>query len=270
MHNLSKYFFLRDYPVNDDVVELCKKLIEYMFPRISEIDNIDTIEKNNFENINIAMDSILKFETVIGKENKTSVKQLYIESLKQIRELLITDAEFIVAFDPAAKSIEEVILSYPGFFSIMVHRLAHTLFKLNVDIVPRMMSEWAHGKTGIDIHPGAKIGSPFFIDHGTGVVIGETSIIGNGVKVYQGVTLGAIAVKKEDATNKRHPTIEDNVVLYAGSTILGGNTTIGRDSIIGGNTWITESIEPNSIVYHKSSLNVINKLNKNEPINFVI
>jgi serine O-acetyltransferase len=152
----------------------------------------------------------------------------------------------------------------------MVHRLSHKLFELNVAIIPRMMSEWAHGKTGIDIHPGAKIGSPFFIDHGTGVVIGETSIIGDAVKVYQGVTLGAIAVKKEDATNKRHPTIEDNVVLYAGSTILGGNTTIGRDCIIGGNTWITESIEPNSIVYHKSSLNVINKLNKNEPINFVI
>jgi serine O-acetyltransferase len=152
----------------------------------------------------------------------------------------------------------------------MVHRLSHKLFELNVTIIPRMMSEWAHGKTGIDIHPGAKIGSPFFIDHGTGVVIGETSIIGDAVKVYQGVTLGAIAVKKEDATNKRHPTIEDNVVLYAGSTILGGNTTIGKDSIIGGNTWITESIEPNSIVYHKSSLNVINKLNKNEPINFVI
>jgi len=267
---LSKKFYLGDFPKNNDVIVFCKKLIACLFPIISENDPIDAIEKNNLEEVQHAMDSILTFETVIGKENKFNVKETYVASLKSIRELLIKDAEFIVAFDPAAQSIEEVILSYPGFFSIMVHRLSHKLFELNVAIIPRMMSEWAHGKTGIDIHPGAKIGSPFFIDHGTGVVIGETSIIGDAVKVYQGVTLGAIAVKKEDATNKRHPTIEDNVVLYAGSTILGGNTTIGKDSIIGGNTWITESIESNSIVYHKSSLNVINKLNKNEPINFVI
>ena len=137
-------------------------------------------------------------------------------------------------YDPAAKSLDEIILSYPGFYAIIVYRLAHILYEQNISILPRMMSEQAHSKTGIDINAGAKIGCPFFIDHGTGIVVGETTIIGNAVKLYQGVTLGALAVRKEDAAVKRHPTIEDNVVIYAGSTILGGETTVGNDCIIGG------------------------------------
>ena len=150
--------------------------------------------------------------------------------------------------DPAAKSNEEVILSYPGLQAISVYRIANFLHKNGIPIIPRIMSEHVHGTTGIDIHPGATIGESFFIDHGTGVVIGESCIIGNNVKIYQGVTLGALSVKKELMNKKRHPTIEDDVTIYANATILGGNTVIGRKSIIGGNTWVTESVKPESII----------------------
>ena len=150
--------------------------------------------------------------------------------------------------DPAAKSNEEVILSYPGLEAILVHRIANFLYINGVPVIPRIMSEHVHGKTGIDIHPGASIGESFFIDHGTGVVIGETCIIGDNVKIYQGVTLGALSVKKNLQNKKRHPTIEDNVTIYANATILGGETVIGKNSIIGGNTWVTESVLENSVI----------------------
>ena len=155
--------------------------------------------------------------------------------------------------DPAARSQEEVILSYPGVQAIMVHRIAHELWVRDIAMIPRMMSEYVHGITGIDIHPGAQIGDSFFIDHGTGVVIGETTVIGDNVKLYQGVTLGALSVQKELANSKRHPTIEDEVTIYAGATILGGRTVIGRGSIIGGNVWLTDSVPPNSRIYHNPS-----------------
>ena len=147
---------------------------------------------------------------------------------------------------PAAKSREEVIRTYPGFYAVAAYRIAHQLHLLGIQGIPRIITEHAHSKTGIDIHPGAKIGNHFCIDHGTGVVIGETSVIGNHVKIYQGVTLGALSVNKEDATKKRHPTLEDNVVVYAGATILGGGTVIGRGSVIGGNVWLTESVPPDT------------------------
>ncbi|SDC60805.1 serine O-acetyltransferase EpsC [Williamwhitmania taraxaci] len=166
------------------------------------------------------------------------------------------DAKSIAENDPAASGIAEVILAYPGFYAIMVYRLAHELFKLGVPMLPRMITEQAHSATGIDIHPGAIIGKSFFIDHGTGIVIGETAIIGNRVKLYQGVTIGALNVSKAMAAVKRHPTIEDDVVIYAGATILGGSTKIGHDSIIGGNVWLTESIPPSSLVYHKSEVRI--------------
>ena len=166
------------------------------------------------------------------------------------------DARSIAENDPAASGVAEVILAYPGFYAIMVYRLAHELFKLGVPLLPRMISEQAHSTTGIDIHPGATIGKSFFIDHGTGIVIGETSIIGNRVKLYQGVTIGALNVTKALATVKRHPTIEDDVVIYAGATILGGSTIVGHDSIIGGNVWLTESVFPFSLVYHKSEVRI--------------
>jgi serine O-acetyltransferase len=183
------------------------------------------------------------------------------------------DAEAFLAFDPAAQSIEEVVAAYPGFYAISVYRFSHELYLLDIPILPRLISEHAHSQTGIDIHPGATIGSGFFIDHGTGVVIGETTIIGNFVKIYQGVTLGAMQVKKEESNKKRHPTIEDNVVIYSGSSILGGKTVIGHDSIIGGNVFLTEGVPPFSFVYHKSEIKVRPKNIKgglDEPINFVI
>jgi serine O-acetyltransferase len=150
--------------------------------------------------------------------------------------------------DPAAHSKEEVSLSYPGLEAIVIHRIANFLYKNGIPIIPRIMSEHVHGKTGIDIHPGATIGESFFIDHGTGVVIGETCVIGKNVKIYQGVTLGALSVKKELQDKKRHPTIEDNVTIYAGATILGGDTVIGKGCIIGGNTWVTQSVEEGTVI----------------------
>ncbi len=165
-----------------------------------------------------------------------------IEEIPEIRRKLTLDVKAAYLGDPAAKSNEDVIISYPGLQAITVYRIAHFLCENGIPIIPRIMTEHIHGKTGIDINPGAKIGESFFIDHGTGVVIGESTIIGNNVKLYQGVTLGALSVKKELMNKKRHPTIEDDVTIYANATILGGKTIIGRGCVIGGNTWVTHSI----------------------------
>ncbi|MCI6799081.1 MAG: serine acetyltransferase [Spirochaetia bacterium] len=170
-----------------------------------------------------------------------------LQEIPEIRRKIQLDVKATVAGDPAAQNQEEVILSYPGLEAIVVHRLAHFLYTKGVPIIPRIMSEHVHGKTGIDIHPGASIGESFFIDHGTGIVIGETTVIGNNVKIYQGVTLGALSVKKELQDKKRHPTVEDNVTIYAGATILGGETVIGKGSTIGGNTWVTKSVPPGTV-----------------------
>jgi serine O-acetyltransferase len=181
------------------------------------------------------------------------IVESFFEELPAIRRALSLDMEAAFRGDPAAKSFEEVILSYPGFQAITVYRLAHYFWKAQVPLIPRMMSELVHGRTGIDIHPGAEIGDCFFIDHGTGVVIGETTIIGKNVKLYQGVTLGALSVKKEESRRKRHPTIEDDVTIYSHATILGGETIIGRGSTIGGNVWITDSVSPGTVVYNRRS-----------------
>jgi serine O-acetyltransferase len=174
------------------------------------------------------------------------------EKIPELRRRLRMDVEAAFRGDPAAKSREEVILAYPGIEAVLIHRVAHELWTGGVALLPRMMSEYVHGRTGIDIHPGATIGDFFFIDHATGVVIGETTIIGNNVKIYQGVTIGAMSVKKEEANTKRHPTIEDDVTIYSGATILGGETVIGAGSVIGGNVWITSSVEPGSRVFYRA------------------
>ena len=171
-----------------------------------------------------------------------------LEALPSIREALRCDAQAAVDGDPAASGIEEVILTYPGFLAISAHRVAHWLYDKCVPYVPRVMNEHAHSLTGIDIHPGARIGRRFFIDHGTGVVIGETTEIGDDVKIYQGVTLGALSVSRDFVGTKRHPTIEDGVVLYAGATVLGGETVIGQGSVVGGNVWVTESVKAGTTV----------------------
>ncbi len=181
----------------------------------------------------------------------------FVRALPEIKRLVDSDVEAAYEGDPAATSPMEVVMAYPGLYAVAIHRLAHELYRLKVPIIPRVMSELAHSKTGIDIHPGATIGERFFIDHGTGVVIGETTVIGRNVKLYQGVTLGALSFDKDPTTGalvkgvKRHPNVEDDVVIYAGATILGGNTVIGRGSEIGGNVWLRESVPPFSRVYNR-------------------
>ena len=181
----------------------------------------------------------------------------FVARLPEVRRLVETDISAAYDGDPAASSRMEVVMAYPGLYAVTIHRLAHELYRLGVPIIPRVMSEFAHSKTGIDIHPGATIGERFFIDHGTGVVIGETTVIGRNVKLYQGVTLGALSFDKDPVTGalvkgvKRHPNVEDNVVIYAGATILGGATTIGHDSEIGGSVWLISSVPPHSRVYNR-------------------
>jgi serine O-acetyltransferase len=177
----------------------------------------------------------------------------FLKALPELREVLTTDIQAAYDCDPAARTIDEVVISYPGVLAVTVHRIAHQLWRREVPLVPRMMSEYAHSTTGIDIHPGAAIGPSFFIDHGTGVVVGETTSIGVRVRIYQGVTLGALSLPKEEVNRlrgaKRHPTIEDDVTIYAGATVLGGKTVIGVGSVIGGNVWITQSVPPGTKVF---------------------
>ncbi len=180
----------------------------------------------------------------------------FIDAIPAIREMLAADVQAVRDGDPAVLNMDEVILACPGLLAISVQRLAHALYALDVPIMPRIMTEWAHSKTGIDIHPGARIGRHFFIDHGTGVVIGETTVIGEHVKVYQGVTLGALSIPRDDRgrairKTKRHPTVKDNVTLYANAIVLGGETVIGENSVIGGSVFVTSSVPPNSVVTFK-------------------
>ena len=208
---------------------------------------------------------------VVHKEDKAEVMtEQFFKAIPVLYAKLMKDAEALLNFDPAARSVEEVLVAYPGFYATAVYRLSHQLWEQGVEILPRLFTEYAHSKTGVDIHPGAHIGESFCIDHGTGIVIGETTIIGDNVKIYQGVTLGALQVSKESAIVKRHPTIEDNVTIYSGATILGGQTVIGHDSIIGGNVWLTYSVPSFSVVYHKSEVKVRDKNPFPEPLNFVI
>lgn len=181
-----------------------------------------------------------------------AVVECLLDRLPVVRAMLLDDAMAITSGDPAAASLEEVIIAYPGFLATAVHRLSHELYKLSIPLFPRVLSEWAHGETGIDIHPGARIGASFAIDHGTGVVIGETSEIGDRVRLYQGVTLGALAVSKKLQNSKRHPTIGSDVVIYANATILGGATHVGDRSVIGGNVWLTTSVPEGSVVHFTS------------------
>jgi len=197
------------------------------------------------------------------------VASLFAE-LPVIYRRLWLDAEALFAGDPAAESLDEVVGAYPGFFAIYTYRIANALHRQRVPILPRSFAEYAHLRTGIDIHPGARIGERFCIDHGTGVVIGETAEIGSSVKIYQGVSLGALSVTKGMAGARRHPTIDDHVVLYSNATILGGRTVVGHHSVIGGNVWLTESVPPHSIVQHRSEVRVRSRHVPHEPTDFVI
>lgn len=205
--------------------------------------------------------TFLEITTQLGIENGESLWNEFQGQFLSIRKKLDLDAASFLKNDPASTCIEEVYLAYPGFYAISVYRLSHQLYLLKVPILPRMMSEYVHGITGIDIHPGATIGESFFVDHGTGIVIGETSIIKTNVKIFQGVTLGGIQVKKEMQSTKRHPTIEDNVTIYANATILGGDIIIGANSTIGANVWITQSVPENSLVTYQTEIKIRPKKN---------
>lgn len=195
--------------------------------------------------------SHLLFEILQDKDLAKKHTTLFFDQLDSIYQKGIDDACFILKSDPAAQNIEEIKLAYPGFYATAIYRFAHQLWKQEIPILPRLWTELAHSKTGIDIHPGAMIGDNFSIDHGTGIVIGETTVIGNNVKIFQGVTLGALSVSKDLTHTKRHPTVENNVVIYSNASILGGETVIGRNAVIGGNVWLTTSVEPYSIVFHQ-------------------
>ncbi len=241
----NKQNHLVDFRLKSKCEDFTNNIFHILFDsKISVSENIDALA-NSFKEINLMIDN----------KNDLSVDQVwkkFLIALPNLLKQLNQDAKCIYLHDPAARSVEEVILAYPGFFAITVYRISHILHKQQVPLVPRMMSEFAHQLTGIEIHPGAQIGSPFFIDHGTGIVIGESTIIKNNVKLYQGVTLGALQVSKEMENTKRHPTVENKVTIYAGATILGGDTIIGENCTIGGNVWLTKSVPSNSIVYQRT------------------
>ncbi len=259
----------REIPRKNDVNRFINDCIGLLFP-MSKPRSVDEYHLG-FDDLSLQLKGLLYSMKESCKQKPEELVERFFGCLPDIYKELVQDAEAIYQFDPAAASIREVVNAYPGFFAIAVYRISHCLVKLDIPVLPRMVSEHAHSVTGIDINPGATIGQSFFIDHGTGVVIGETSEIGNNVKIYQGVTLGAINVEKSMAATKRHPTIEDNVVIYAGSTVLGGKTVIGHDSVIGGNVFLTSSVPPHSVVYHTSQVK-IRKNNKNfkDPVNFSI
>jgi len=244
-----------DCPPPKEIVRFFDRLLDLLFPQFSEsrFTEENTV-KDRIEVLKKELRFLLDKNTECMKSLEDGVVDEIFEKLPEIRSQLLLDIEAMYQGDPAAKSREEVVRSYPGFYAISAHRFAHYLLTLGIKLIPRIISENAHRRTGIDIHPGAKIGDHFCIDHGTGIVIGETTVIGSRVKIYQGVTLGGLSVKKEDARIKRHPTIEDNVVLYAGATILGGDTVIGKGSIVGGNVWLTKSVPPNSKIYYQAKM----------------
>ena len=256
-------------PSKDSVIKIINKFLEVVFPGYFAPEKIDPINLDYYMGQCVTQLYTLLSEQIINsirhdcfrysmdcqdcKDRGYEVTLEVMREIPAIRKLLALDIEAAYDGDPAAKNFDEIIFSYPGIFAITVYRLAHALHIRNVPLLPRIMTEYAHSKTGIDIHPGAKINKSFVIDHGTGVVIGETTTIGNNVRIYQGVTLGALSLPKNAGpllrNQKRHPDIEDDVIIYSGTTILGGETVIGARSIISGNIWITESVPPDTLVY---------------------
>lgn len=242
-------------PAPEQVQELFTELLRTLFPAHSK-RSFHSVEelRAHMGMQRQRLDEILQRNPCTLSHPVGDLAQAFFDRLPDVKRAVDADAQAMFEGDPAAPSVNEVIHSYPGFYAIAAYRIAHALDDLGVSVLPRMITEFAHQRTGIDIHPSARIGERFCIDHGTGVVVGETSAIGYDVKLYQGVTLGALSVRKEDADVKRHPTIEDGVVIYAGATILGGDTTIGARSVIGGNVWITESVPADSTILYKARI----------------
>ena len=256
----------RHLPVRAAIINIVKEMRSVIFPGYFDIDSGAAVFPEHYTGylLNDLFDRMqAQIETAflyVGEDMTSAcgkaaqITSRFFEQLPEIQRLLLTDVQAGFDGDPAAKSKEEIIFSYPGLFAIYVYRLAHVLYKEEIPFIPRVMSEYAHGRTGIDINPGATIGEYFFIDHGTGVVVGETTEIGNNVKLYQGVTLGALSTRmgQQLANVKRHPTIRDNVTIYSNSTVLGGETVVGENTIIGGNTFIIKSVPSGTIVNNKA------------------
>ena len=256
-------------PSKTSVIDIIKKFRRIIFPGYFDKQRLDPVNfrytigqtaATLFDALSVQISHAIRHDCLRYQKACESCEQTghqaaleILEQIPGLRKQLAADVQASFDNDPAAKSVDEVIFSYPGIFAIMVYRIAHELFTRNIPLLPRTMTEYAHSVTGIDIHPGATIGERFVIDHGTGVVIGETTIIGDRVRIYQGVTLGALSLPpdavEELRTQKRHPTIEDDVIVYSGTTILGGETTIGARSVIGGNVWLTRSVEPDTTVF---------------------
>jgi serine O-acetyltransferase len=258
-------------PVREKVEALADGLLGLLFPHFSatEFFSADEIE-GGLKLLQRQLKEALVPLTRSLARPPDDIAAAFFRALPGVYGRLEEDARAIESGDPAAESVDEVIAAYPGFLAITLYRFAHELYRLEVPILPRIMTECAHQRTGIDIHPGARIGRSFCIDHGTGIVIGETTAIGDRVKMYQGVTLGALSVDKAQSASKRHPTIEDRVVIYSNATILGGGTIIGHDSVIGGNVWLTESVPPFSVVYHRSEMHVRDSRTGIDAVDFVI
>ncbi|WP_158828169.1 serine O-acetyltransferase EpsC [Mucilaginibacter lacusdianchii] len=249
-------------PPNNVIANWALKVIYLLFPEQSR-QTYSSVDALKLEALNLQQEliEIISASSNCSNCNCPQLARRFFDELPELYRVLNTDIQAIYKGDPAARTEFEVIRTYPGFYAICYYRIAHQLFSYDVPLLPRILTEHAHSTTGIDIHPAAQIGEYFHIDHGTGIVIGETSVIGNYVKMYQGVTLGALSVSKHMAGSKRHPTVQDRVVIYSGATILGGETVIGHDSIVGGNVWLIHSIDPYSTVYHTPSISV-NKLNE--------
>jgi len=255
-------------PSKESVILIIDKLFEIIFPGFFNPEKIDPVNIDYYVGQSVTDLYTILAEQVVSSirhdcfrfnlscleciEKGFDISLKVLEKIPAVRDALAEDVEAAFEGDPAAKSYDEVIFSYPGIYAITIYRVAHLLYEFEIPLLPRIMTEYAHSKTGIDIHPGAKIGNRFVIDHGTGVVIGETAVIGNNVRIYQGVTLGALSLPKNAGEklrgSKRHPNIEDDVIIYSGTTILGGETVIGARSVIGGNVWLTESVPPDTQV----------------------
>lgn len=259
-HLLAKHKACLGCPSNEAVTQLFEDIMSLLFPnfaeaRLASLEHID----QRLQGIESRLIQLLQHHPSLCETSAPQVAASLLSKLEQLELLLDMDIKAIYEGDPAAKTVEEIVRSYPGFYAIAAYRVAHQLHRLGIKVIPRIITEHAHQRTGIDIHPAAQIDHSFCIDHGTGVVIGETSVIGHHVKIYQGVTLGALSVSKEDANSKRHPTIEPHVIVYANATVLGGDTVIGEHAVIGGNVWITDSVEPHSTVYYVSGSNQVKK-----------
>jgi serine O-acetyltransferase len=258
-HIFEKPRYIKAIPANAQIADWALSIIHLLYPEQSKnkYNGVEDIKQHVFQ-LQQALFELVDASTDRPQNYSADLAARFFDNISELYRILNTDIQAIYDGDPAARSEFEVIRTYPGFYAICFYRIAHMLYNFDVPLVPRILTEHAHSKTGIDIHPSANIGEYFHIDHGTGIVIGETCTIGRHVKMYQGVTLGALSVNKNMAGTKRHPTVEDRVVIYSGATILGGDTVIGHDSVIGGNVWLTQSVAPYSTVYHKPMITVQN------------